>query len=79
VDAFLTSRIIADVLGGLTQGVLYGMVALSLVLIWRSTGVLNFAQGAMPMFATYIGFALLSYHVGHRTTRGTRPLRETGN
>jgi len=41
------------------------MVALSLVLIWRSTGVLNFAQGAMPMFATYVGFALLSYHFGY--------------
>jgi branched-chain amino acid transport system permease protein len=65
MDAFLTSRIIADVLGGLTNGVIYGMVALSLVLIWRSTGVLNFAQGAMPMFATYVGFALLSYHFGY--------------
>jgi branched-chain amino acid transport system permease protein len=41
------------------------MVALSLVLIWRSTGVLNFAQGAMPMFATYVGFALLSYHFSY--------------
>jgi branched-chain amino acid transport system permease protein len=65
MDAFLTSRIAADLLGGLTNGVIYGMVALSLVLIWRSTGVLNFAQGAMPMFATYIGFALLSYHFGY--------------
>jgi branched-chain amino acid transport system permease protein len=62
MDPFLTSRIVTDLLGGLTNGVIYGMVALSLVLIWRSTGVLNFAQGAMPMFATYIGFALLSYH-----------------
>jgi branched-chain amino acid transport system permease protein len=65
MDPFLTSRIVTDVLGGLTNGVTYGLVALSLVLIWRSTGVLNFAQGAMPMFATYIGFALLSYHFGY--------------
>jgi branched-chain amino acid transport system permease protein len=65
MDPFLTSRIVTDVLGGLTNGVTYGMVALSLVLIWRSTGVLNFAQGAMPMFATYLGFALLSYHFGY--------------
>lgn len=65
MDVFLTSRIVADILGGLTNGVIYGMVALSLVLIWRSTGILNFAQGAMPMFATYLGFALLSYHVGY--------------
>ena len=65
MDPFLTSRIVTDILGGLTNGVIYGMVALSLVLIWRSTGILNFAQGAMPMFATYIGFALLSYHFGY--------------
>jgi branched-chain amino acid transport system permease protein len=65
MDPFLTSRIVTDILGGLTNGVSFGMVALSLVLIWRSTGVLNFAQGAMPMFATYAGFALLSYHFGY--------------
>ncbi|HTB09106.1 MAG TPA: branched-chain amino acid ABC transporter permease [Acidimicrobiales bacterium] len=65
MDPFLTSRVVTDILGGLTNGVTYGMVALSLVLIWRSTGILNFAQGAMPMFATYVGFALLSYHFGY--------------
>jgi len=65
MDPFLTSRVVTDILGGLTNGVTYGMVALSLVLIWRSTSVLNFAQGAMPMFATYLGFALLSYHFGY--------------
>ena len=65
MDPFLTSRIVTDVLSGLTNGVTYGMVALSLVLIWRSTGILNFAQGAMPMFATYLGFALLPYHFGY--------------
>jgi branched-chain amino acid transport system permease protein len=65
MDPFLTSHIVTDVLGGLTNGVTYGLVALSLVLIWRSTGILNFAQGAMPMFATYLGFALLSYHFGY--------------
>ncbi|HEV2427126.1 MAG TPA: branched-chain amino acid ABC transporter permease [Acidimicrobiales bacterium] len=60
MDPFLTSRAVTDVLSGATNGVLYGLVALSLVLIWRSTGVLNFAQGAMPMFAAYIGMVALS-------------------
>ena len=55
MDPFLTSRIVTDVLTGATQGILYGLVALSLVLVWRSTGVLNFAQGAMPMVAAYVG------------------------
>jgi branched-chain amino acid transport system permease protein len=65
MDSFLTSHFITDLLGGVTNGVLFGLVALSLVLIWRSTGILNFAQGAMPMFATYVGFASLSYHWGY--------------
>ncbi len=60
MDAFLTSRNVSDVLGGLASGVIYALVALSLVLIWRSTRMLNFAQGAMAVFATYIGFAILA-------------------
>ena len=65
MDSFLTSRMVTDVLSGLTNGVVYGLVALSLVLVWRSTRILNFAQGAMPMFATYLGMGLLSYHFGY--------------
>jgi branched-chain amino acid transport system permease protein len=60
VDAFLTSRIITDILEGLTNGMIYGLVALSLVLIWRSTGILNFAQGAMAMFSTYLGMIIFA-------------------
>ena len=60
MDAFWTSRVVSDVLGGLTNGVIYALVALSLVLIWRSTRILNFAQGAMAMIAAYVGFAVLA-------------------
>ncbi|MGH3733464.1 MAG: branched-chain amino acid ABC transporter permease [Acidimicrobiales bacterium] len=67
MDAFLTSRFITNVLGGLTNGMIYGLVALSLVLIWRTTRILNFAQGAMAMFAAYLGMGLLSYHFGYWT------------
>lgn len=65
MDPFLTSRIMSDVLSGVTNGVIYGLVALSLVLVWRSTGILNFAQGAMPMFATYLGMVIFSSHLGY--------------
>jgi branched-chain amino acid transport system permease protein len=65
MDPFLTSRVMSDVLGGMTNGVLYGLVALSLVLVWRSTGILNFAQGAMPMFASYLGMIALSSTFGY--------------
>jgi branched-chain amino acid transport system permease protein len=38
-------------LGGLKTGVLYSLVAIGLVLIFKASGVFNFAQGAMVLFA----------------------------
>ena len=38
-------------LGGLTAGMLYSLVALGFVLIFKASGVFNFAQGAMVLFA----------------------------
>jgi branched-chain amino acid transport system permease protein len=43
-------------LNGVGNGVVYGTVALALVLIFRTTGVLNFAQGEMALFSTYISW-----------------------
>ncbi|MBL8472128.1 MAG: branched-chain amino acid ABC transporter permease [Rhodocyclaceae bacterium] len=48
----------AEVLtGGLLSGLLYALVALGFVLIYKASGVFNFAQGAMVFFAalTYVG------------------------
>jgi branched-chain amino acid transport system permease protein len=39
------------VLGGLMVGVLYSLIALGFVLIFKASGVFNFAQGAMVLFA----------------------------
>ena len=39
------------VIGGLMAGVLYSLVALGFVLIFKASGVFNFAQGAMVLFA----------------------------
>jgi branched-chain amino acid transport system permease protein len=39
------------ILGGLMAGVLYSLVALGFVLIYKASGVFNFAQGAMVLFA----------------------------
>lgn len=64
MDAFLTSRNVTDILSGLVNGVVYGLVGLGLVLIWRATRVLNFALGAIGTAGAYLGMALLSYHVG---------------
>ena len=45
---------------GLALGSIYALLALSLVLISKSTDVVNFAQGEMAMFGTFICFALLT-------------------
>jgi branched-chain amino acid transport system permease protein len=45
---------------GLSAGSLYAMVALGIVLIYRSTRVLNFAHGDIATLATFVAFSLLS-------------------
>ncbi|MFG2512535.1 branched-chain amino acid ABC transporter permease [Streptomyces sp. NPDC048584] len=56
----MTFQLIAN---GLASGVIYGMVALAIVLIFRSTGVLNFTQGEMATFTTFIAWTLI-VHLG---------------
>ena len=48
---------------GLTNGFIYALVALALVMIWRATRVINYAQGAMAMFTTYIALFLITHGV----------------
>nr|MBP8266815.1 branched-chain amino acid ABC transporter permease [Zoogloea sp.] len=38
-------------IGGLLAGVMYSLVAIGFVLIYKASGVFNFAQGAMVLFA----------------------------
>jgi branched-chain amino acid transport system permease protein len=47
-----------QVVSGLASGGVYALLALALVLIYRSTGVVNFAQGEMAMFSTFICWEL---------------------
>jgi branched-chain amino acid transport system permease protein len=51
-------------LGGIGIGAIYAAIALSLVLIWRGTRVLNYAQGGMAMFTTYVAWVVIS-HTGN--------------
>ncbi|HYB27892.1 MAG TPA: branched-chain amino acid ABC transporter permease [Solirubrobacteraceae bacterium] len=46
-------------LNGISTGAIYAAVALALVLIWRSTRIVNFAQGAMLMFTTFIASGVI--------------------
>jgi branched-chain amino acid transport system permease protein len=48
-----------QVLSGLATGGIYASVALALVMIYQATHLVNFAQGEMAMFATYLAWTLI--------------------
>src|SRR5256885_2972487 len=47
-------------LSGISNGMIYAAVALALVMIWRATRIVNFAQGAMLMVTTFIASAVIN-------------------
>jgi branched-chain amino acid transport system permease protein len=49
-----------QVLSGLASGGIYASVALALVMIYQATHLVNFAQGEMAMFSTYIAWSLIN-------------------
>lgn len=51
-------------IAGLLQGVMYSLVALGFVLIFKASGIFNFAQGSMVLFAalTMVGFIEMGLH-----------------
>ena len=51
-----------QVVSGLADGAIFGSLALALVLIYKATEVINFAQGEMAMFSTYISWSLITHH-----------------
>jgi branched-chain amino acid transport system permease protein len=54
-------RFIDLTLNGIANGAIYAAVALSLVMIWRATRILNFAQAGMLMLTTFIAWALIDH------------------
>jgi branched-chain amino acid transport system permease protein len=50
---------IQQVVSGLATGGIYASLALALVMIYQATDVVNFAQGSMAMFSTYLCWSLL--------------------
>jgi branched-chain amino acid transport system permease protein len=46
---------------GVTSGFVFAIVALALVMIWRATRVINYAQGAMGMFTTYVALFAITH------------------
>jgi branched-chain amino acid transport system permease protein len=62
------TRFIDLTLNGISTGAVYAAVALALVMIWRATRIVNFAQGAMLMITTSIALDVIdssgSYWLG---------------
>lgn len=53
-------QLIGTLLIGLTLGSIYSLMALALVLVWRSTRVVNFAQAGQAIVTTYIAYEIVT-------------------
>jgi branched-chain amino acid transport system permease protein len=54
-----------QVVSGLAAGSIYASLALALVLIYRATDVVNFSQGEMATFTTYVAWSLMHHGVSY--------------
>lgn len=54
-------ELINTLLIGITSGAIYSLMALALVLVWRSTRVVNFAQAGQALASTYFGFEAMKH------------------
>jgi branched-chain amino acid transport system permease protein len=62
----LSSTIFAQqTVAGLSQGAIFASLALALVLIYRATEVINFAQGEMAMASTFIAYQLILWGLSY--------------
>src|SRR5438045_4433224 len=52
--------VLLQVLAGLSNGGIYASLALALVMIYQATHLVNFAQGELAMFTTYIAWTLVN-------------------
>jgi len=54
-----------QIFAGLATGGIYASLALALVMIYQATHLVNFAQGEMAMFTTYIAWSLINAGMGY--------------
>jgi branched-chain amino acid transport system permease protein len=57
------AELMQQIVSGLASGGIFASLALALVLIYNSMGLVNFAQGEMAMVATFVAFALIEHGV----------------
>jgi|1186.fasta_scaffold128474_2 branched-chain amino acid transport system permease protein len=63
--AFDWTQLAQQIVIGLASGGVWATLAVALVLIYRSTGVVNFAQGEMAMFSTFIAWSLVDHGLSY--------------
>jgi branched-chain amino acid transport system permease protein len=63
--AFDWTQLAQQIVIGLAAGGVWATLAVALVLIYRSTGVINFAQGEMAMFSTFIAWSLVNHGLSY--------------
>jgi branched-chain amino acid transport system permease protein len=63
--AFTWPEFFQQITSGLASGAIYASLALALVLIYRATDVVNFAQGEMATFTTYIAWMLMQHGLSY--------------
>jgi branched-chain amino acid transport system permease protein len=56
----MTQALLHQIVAGLATGGIYASLALALVMIYQATHLVNFAQGEMAMFTTYIAWSLVN-------------------
>ena len=60
MTAFTWTEFFQQIAAGVRDGGIYASLALALVLIYRSTRVINFAQGEMATFTTFVAWSLMN-------------------
>jgi branched-chain amino acid transport system permease protein len=60
VAAFTWTEFAQQLASGIREGAIYASLALALVIIYRSTRVINFAQGEMATFTTFVAWSLMN-------------------
>jgi branched-chain amino acid transport system permease protein len=61
LGAFTWTELAQQLAAGIREGAIYAGLALAIVIIYRSTRVINFAQGEMATFTTFIAWSLMNH------------------
>jgi branched-chain amino acid transport system permease protein len=65
IGSFSSALFAQQTVSGLANGGIYASLAVALVLIYRATEVINFAQGAIATFTTYIAWQLMDWGLSY--------------